>query len=214
MTTLLEKFVTGIDMDSFCWPYVIAGGALRDSWFDKPVNDVDVFVAVPPFIMKEAREKGWVAIYMETPTVSRPVTVGFTPCKGDIKLYMDGSTDYPEGEFVSFRSSEHPGLNIIFRKFNNKACTREEEVDSLVKTLFEEFPCSISKLAYHPPLDKWWVDDEFKETLKTGVVVFSDDVTEKYRNKIFPKYKDMFKPKKSTFPFAKLYGHSILRSSV
>lgn len=104
-------------------------------------------------------------------------------------------------------------MNIILRELPD-ANTIEEETETLVSTLLEEFPCSISKLAYDPRNNKWWVDKEFEGSLASRTVVFSSDVKQKYVDKIFPKYSGEFgSVKKSPITMHFKYGHSILRHS-
>jgi len=165
--SLLDDFVSGAGIKC---SYVIAGGALRDSFFDKPVNDVDVFWLVTQYAFEFIKRSGYMYLGDD-----------FT------KFEVDGKDFYDTSKFISVRSPEEPGLNIIFRSDEHG-----KTLDEMVETLFEEFPCSISKIAYSPVEDKWWISDDFKETLATGFVTMPWDCPEKYQKKIFPKYDDLF----------------------
>lgn len=206
MTTKIsaETFISGADMGGFIWPFVIAGGSLRDSWFGKEVNDLDVFVAIPDSRMNDVRKQGWFNLIMDETGLPHSIFATSPVVKGQgaVKFFQDGADFYDSSKFISGKSPEVPGVNIILRSIEDipplyvpagvyyTSLMQEEE---LVEALFQEFPCSISRIAWHPVHNKWWIHKSFEESLNTKVVMFHHNVTDKYYKKIFPKYKDIFK---------------------
>lgn len=187
-----ERVISKDAWTHFLWPMVIAGGALRDSWFGKDVKDIDVFIQVYEGQLATYNRP---TVYLETEgdrffSVA-PSKLGKWPT---IELHKDGNPDYEVHNFLSFTSPEIPGVNFILREGLKKPVhgtpgkMPHDERDEFVKELFEEFPCSISKIAWHPASDTWWFDPEFEESVATKTIYFKGDTPAKYRNKIYPKY--------------------------
>lgn len=188
-----ERVISKDAWTHFLWPMVIAGGALRDSWFGKDVKDIDVFIQLYEGHLQSYNKE---EIYLQVDGknflgVSHNGSVsGIDP----ITLYNDGNTDYEAHNFLSFTSPDIPGVNFILREGLKKPVhgtpgkMPHDERDEFVKELFEEFPCSISKIAWHPASDTWWFDPEFEESVATKTIYFKGDTPAKYRNKIYPKY--------------------------
>lgn len=184
--TTFAEWLPEIDFDIFPYPILVAGGALRDSWFGKEVNDVDLFIGVPSRLLTECwlSKKFAVGKHGVSPNnylrfaCSRPSSINFT---------VDFDGEYEAGDFVSGRSTEKPGLNVIL--FEMPEGSGEKE---LADALFEKFPCSISRIAWSPRSDAWFICDSFKHSEATRVIEFHANadtmVGGKYYKKIFPKY--------------------------
>ena len=180
----------------FIWPVVIAGGALRDSWYDKEPVDVDVFVGAYKQTIESALDQGHFfaclnsdgklsdfTIYAHSSRHCSPVM--FTIDTGE---HASGA---PGTLFASGRNHiDAPGINIILRPFEELSgrTTVEDETDKMVEGMLDEFPASISKIAYSPTLEKWYIHPDFEETAETGVIKIKSDITSKYLHKLYPKY--------------------------
>lgn len=168
------------------WPWCIAGGALRDSWFDKEVKDVDLFIW---------KTKGYFDDHLTQ-------NYFYLAINGDSPHYnWDGigyrfekqGEEYGTSHFMSFRSDEVPGLNIILLRWPEKLDygIREVDCDKVVPELLASFPASISKIAYNSQWDKWWIDPDFDEGLKSNTIFCEGDRNgrEYYLKKLWDKYK-------------------------
>lgn len=191
MTTLTEQFLDKEVMEGFCWPYVIAGGCLRDGFFNKPINDMDVFIAIPKRRLKSIKKKG--EFWLHFDTAGRPSSVWSDSENSGavIKFVIDGEEEYELDEFISGRSDECPGLNIILREYND-SWAGVDEIKEFAEELIAGFPCSISQIAWDTLHDRWFFSESFKDSLLSGVVYFPPNITMKYMGKIFPKYYDIF----------------------
>lgn len=193
--TLLEKFLDPDIGEDFNWPYVIAGGCLRDSFFGKEVVDVDLFVALPKTRLEEIKKAGefYVSYYDGGGESPRSIWDRFPGDAGSTAFKIDSGDGYDElGDFISGKNPEHPGLNIILREYKDTWSATGAECAAFATELIETFPCSISKVAWFPPTDTWWFSEDFKKTLETKVVEFTGGTTDKYYKKIYPKYDDLF----------------------
>lgn len=183
--TDFKEWLPEIDFDRFPYPMLVAGGALRDSWFEKDVTDVDLFIGVPGDLIKECWNNKEFAIHYDL--ALRAVNyIRFSArpfAKSFINFKVDFDGEYDAGDFVSGRSSTHPGLNVIL--FEHEGTEKE-----LADKLFDKFPCSISRIAWSPKSDEWYIHDSFKKSACDKVIGFHGTVkyNDKYYKKIYPKY--------------------------
>lgn len=168
------------------YPMVIAGGALRDSWFDKPINDLDVFVFHNFTGKSLGTDKLFVGmmphgalLFGPKPTISFRHTAVFRKETGG---------EYEESNFISYRSVEVPGVNIIMMENYSDKKTVELQREELALDLIKGFPCSISQIAWCPLEDQWWMTDQFKHTAETKEVLVDRNGLGYYSDKIATKY--------------------------
>lgn len=191
--SLIEDVLNPRCMSDFENQFVIAGGCLRDTFFDKEAKDVDMFVWVSGQSFKLIKENREFSLVAEDPRmyVDYPMYIS-AHCHYDDELdfqfKVEGDPEYEEADFLSGRCENAPGLNIILLNKDE----RPYDIDALIKT----FPCSISQIAYDVMSDTVYVTDKFKKTLETKEVWFASGVEQKYKDKIFPKYSDMFEEEK------------------
>ena len=186
--TTFKEWLPEIDFNSFPYPMLVAGGALRDSWFEKDVTDVDLFIGVPGDLIRECWEAKKFSVHRDGYVV-RPsswISVSIPSAlrvNNFINFKVDFDGEYDAGDFVSGRSSTHPGLNVIL--FEHEGTEKE-----LADKLFDKFPCSISRIAWSPKSDEWYIHDSFKKSASTKIIGFHESVVygTKYYSKIFPKY--------------------------
>lgn len=180
------EWLPEIDFAFLPYPALVAGGALRDSWFGREVNDVDLFIGVSAALLTDCwtAKKFAVNGHGVTP-VNYLRFAGARPKFINFEVDFDG--EYDAGDFVSGRSTQKPGLNVIL--FVMPEGSGEKE---LADALFEKFPCSISRIAWSPRSDEWFICDSFKHSEATRVIEFHANadtmVGGKYYKKIFPKY--------------------------
>lgn len=174
-------------------PYimVVAGGALRDSWFDKPVNDLDVFVFHDP----QVKEFYTTSDILTVELLGRSSLIfGNNPSSSlgsssnMVVFKKETGGEYEESNFISYRSEEVPGVNIILMENYSEKGTKEERREELALDLINGFPCSISQIAWCPHLDQWWLTDQFKHTAETKEVLVDRDGLGYYHDKIAEKY--------------------------
>ena len=172
----------------FMWPVVIAGGALRDSWYDKEPVDVDIFIGMYKSTIEKALEDGFFYVNRNYSGEINDISLGDS---AGIKFFVDTgehASGAPGTLFVSGRShTEAPGINIILHEFEEGG-EIPDETDKMVAKMFEEFPASISKIAYSPTLEKWYVHPDFEETERTNIIKCKMGITSRYTKKLWPKY--------------------------
>lgn len=179
-----EELLNPARMKEFMWPNFIAGGALRDSWFGKEVVDVDWFIGVYPETFKECGAWGWFTIQAGSVYSGHGTGLVFE---------NNGTSFVPGSDFISGTSKDMPGLNVILVPWDeDHEDTTDKSSKALAEKVIDTFPVSISQIAYIPSTEEWVIHDEFKKTLKTGVLTANKDTDIKYINKIYPKYVDIF----------------------
>lgn len=166
-------------------PILIAGGCLRDALFDKEVKDIDVFIGVSEGELEECRGEASFTIMASDATYAG-IMSGWLSASAipdfprDIRFHVNSDDTYPLGEFLSGTSEQVPGLNVIL--------TKHKSVSEMWEWMKETFPCSISQIAYNPTNGDLMWTDAFEVSARTKVIEFPVHVTQKYEDKIFPKY--------------------------
>lgn len=193
--TNFEDWLPELDLNKLDYPVLVAGGALRDSWFGKDVTDVDVFIGVSKRLLEDCWKRKKFAISKAsryiiadnyTTVTPRPPSFPTTSPRGFLNFEVDSEGDYDAGDFVSGRCHDKPGLNVILIACD--AFPHEEQF--MADMLFDKFPCSISRIAWSPKTDKWYIHDSFTASEKTRTIYFdkSISINSKYYKKIYPKY--------------------------
>lgn len=169
-------------------PGIVAGGVLRDLYFGKPVNDVDLFIPCSSRFLDVIRQAR--AAHLELDRTSMIVdlramaafTVGGRRHGDLVNLSVDGGEYYAKSNFLSLRSTSIPGLNIIL-------------VDTpliglpFVEELFSTFPASLSRIAYDPKSNVTYMDKSFIESAQTKVITLHPiGGADYYRKKLHTKY--------------------------
>jgi hypothetical protein len=175
--------------NAFMWPVVIAGGALRDSWYDKEPVDVDVFIGIYKSTIEKALEHGFFYVNKNYAGEINDISVGVA--SSGMKFSIDTgehASGAPGTLFASGRNDiDAPGINVILHEFEEEG-EIPDETAKMVEKMFDEFPASISKIAYSPTLEKWYIHPDFEETAETSVIKVKSDITAKYIHKLYPKY--------------------------
>lgn len=167
------------------WPWVVAGGALRDSWVGAEPKDIDVFMWLYSVVFKSLNENGEVIV-----TSEGDVHNATSRAAGCLFKKKGGSYGIGGG-FASFTSEEMPGINLILLPWPEGVEGEgdkkvEEELADLVPLLLDTFPCSLAQVAWWPGMDMWWTTDKFKTSMSEEVVFveWCDNGEKYYNNKI------------------------------
>lgn len=156
----------------------LAGGAVRDSLFGKPVSDYDLFLNFPIGL---ADKEMFLYKYHLSPEVrvihmpSRPTPVD----KDGIRLIRTSKEYYKESDFLAYRS-EDGKLNVML-------CRMQDDIKQMIRS----FPVSISQIGIcvswqgHGELV---MGEGFKWSLENRRVLYH--TKDKYAKKIMDKYAD------------------------
>jgi len=157
----------------------LAGGAVRDSLFGKPVSDYDLFLNFPIGL---AKDEMLLYVFRYSPEV-RVVTLTkpWTPerAKDGIRLIKTSKEYYKESDFLSYRS-EDGKLNVML-------CRMQDDIKQMIR----RFPVSISQIGIcvarqgHGELV---MGTGFKWSLENRRVLYH--TKDKYAKKIMDKYGD------------------------
>jgi len=157
----------------------LAGGAVRDSLFGKPVSDYDLFLNFP---IDLAQEEMFLYIFQHSQEVRVIPLVKPRPparAKDGIRLIKTSKEYYKESDFLSYRS-EDGKLNVML-------CRSQADIKQMIR----RFPVSISQIGIcverqgHGELV---VGEGFKWSLENRRVLYH--TRDKYAEKIMAKYWD------------------------
>jgi len=175
---LIEQLVSGerfFDSDSNAH---LAGGAVRDSLFGKPVSDYDLFLNFP---IDHAQKEMFLYLFHHSPEVRvipMPSRRAMTSVTG-VKIVRTSKEYYKESDFLSYRS-EDGKLNVML-------CRPGDDIKQRIRS----FPVSISQIGIcvarqgHGELV---VGDGFKWSMVNRRVAYH--TKDKYAEKIMAKYED------------------------
>jgi hypothetical protein len=180
-----EELLDPAKMKEFIWPNFIAGGCLRDAWYEKEMVDVDWFIGVYQTTFDDIGNAGDFSLY-DGSLIPRATTKG-------VNFKNNGTSFVPGSDFISCTSKDMPGLNIIVLPWEEDHLpSTSASSKALAEKTINTFPVSISQIAYIPSSEEWVLHDEFKKTLDTGICYVNSKTETKYLRKIWPKYDDLF----------------------
>lgn len=176
---VIEQLISGerfFDSDSNAH---LAGGAVRDSLFGKPVSDYDLFLNFPIGL---AKDEMLLYVFRYSPEV-RVVTLTkpWAPerAKDGIRLIKTSKEYYKESDFLSYRS-EDGKLNVML-------CRMQDDIKQMIR----RFPVSISQIGIclcEHGRGELVVGEGFKWSLENRRVLYH--TKDKYAKKIMDKYWD------------------------
>lgn len=178
----LEELMPHFLWDYMAHPVCVAGGCLRDAWFDKPIKDVDVFIGVHEDVLKEFHATG--SFTMAGSSLFRsPLSFGPSFVTNYTFTFDGDIEEYDPDQFLSATCEDAPGVNIILRRCNSVVSDNQ-----FAEELIEGFPCSISQIAWLPKTDEWVIHDEFLYTAETNTISIYPECPQNYANRILAKY--------------------------
>lgn len=175
---LIEQLVSGERFFSNEYNAHLAGGAVRDSLFGKPVSDYDLFIN---YNLSMAEEEMLVYPYITSKVVC-VVRSGLGASKNGIKLIKTSKTSneyYKDNDFLAYRS-EDGRLNVIL-------CRTDIDIQQKIRS----FPVSLSQIGIclskhgHGELV---VGNGFKWSMKHRQALYHTN--DEYVKKIMGKYWD------------------------
>ena len=157
----------------------LAGGAVRDSLFGKPISDYDLFLNFPIGL---AEDEMLLYVFSYSPevrvvTMTKPYTPGFV--EDGIRLIKTSKEYYKGNDFLSYRS-EDGKLNVML-------CRMQDDIKQRIRN----FPVSISQIGIglcEHGRGELVVGDAFKWSLENRRVLYHTN--DKYAKKIMDKYED------------------------
>lgn len=186
-----ESFINRKTMAKFDRPWLIAGGALRDSYLEKDVKDIDVFVPVGDSLLLEMKRQK--KIYLRSSIDKKHLTgIALLEGKDTIPLKTkEGENPYEvlDAEFACFADKQFEGLDFIAKASEYWAsdCT-DESCKGFAEELFSYFPCSLSRIAYNPVINNWWIHESFYESVRNRIITFNECAPSAYIDRIMTKY--------------------------
>lgn len=164
--------------------FFIAGGAIRDSLFGKPVKDLDVFQWFygGKTALGEVASKG--LVHYTSAGIITGWDYGISGRTKPFIAFHKSPIPYGEStEFCSMYSSDVPGVNLILIPESPGV----GELRKCILKFISNFPVSISQVAYLPSDDELIFTEDFAKSAETKVVKFRDG---DYANRIYSKYSD------------------------
>lgn len=164
--------------------FFIAGGAIRDSLFGKPVKDLDVFQWLygSKTTLADVARRG-IVHYTSAGTITG-WDHGISGRTKPFIAFHKSPTPYGEStEFCSMYSNDVPGVNLILIPESPGVGTLRKSVLKFISN----FPVSISQVAYLPAEDELIYTEAFAESAETKVVKY---ISGDYANRIYSKYAD------------------------
>jgi len=175
---LIEQLISGERFFNNDSNAHLAGGAVRDSLFGKPVSDYDLFLKFPIDI---AQKEMFLYIFHHSPEVRvipMPSRRAMTAVTG-VKIVRTSKEYYKENDFLSYRS-EDGKLNVML-------CRPGDDIKQKIRS----FPVSISQIGIclcEHGRGELVVGEGFKWSLENRRVLYH--TRDKYAEKIMAKYWD------------------------
>lgn len=182
----LHELAPEIKWEEMTQPLCVAGGCLRDAWFDKPVKDIDVFVGLHETLLKQLYAAGGFVLRGSSfypMGIGRRLLRGLSTRKGYVFVLNGDNDKYEMDKFLSATCKDLPGLNLILRVCNSIVTDRQ-----FAEELIEEFPCSISQIAWLPKTDEWVLHTEFQLSEVKRLIRFYERCPSEYYDRIREKY--------------------------
>lgn len=182
---IVEQLVTGgmcsvPNWDRCC----IAGGAIRDSLYGKPIKDVDLFIGVSEGLYEVLKDCEYAQLAIDN---HRDILMGImtrTSKHGTMVLKKNTKSYYGKRpDFISYQSIDNPELNVIVVEHKDVK-TNKEWIGKLLQT----FPASISKVALDLEDGEMIMTEDFIETLLNKKILYTQWCPSEYRSRLMEKY--------------------------
>jgi hypothetical protein len=148
----------------------IAGGAIRDMLLERPIKDIDVLYTMPK--VEKTEPNGWLAWDEYKEIDEEIIKKYFTYGQKTAADYEDDTFTITHPHLIWKDDLTNTQIQLIFV---------QNDPDEYV----QEFPCTLSRVAYGNELS---ISNEFMYAAENQLLVFTDDCSETYQEKMYAKY--------------------------
>lgn len=148
----------------------IAGGAIRDMLLERPIKDIDVFYTTKKVEKKDPNS--FLAWNEYTDIDEEIIKKYFTYGTKSAADYEDDTFTITHPHLIWKDDLTNTQIQLIFL---------QDDPDNYIG----EFPCTLSRVAYGQALE---ISNEFMYAAENQLLVFTDDCSETYQEKMYAKY--------------------------